>query len=51
MPVTQANLVSRADGTIGADQISLIEWGKRPITSKQCLALARVLTRTDTDEA
>jgi transcriptional regulator with XRE-family HTH domain len=49
--LTQADLVARADGTIGADQISLIERGKRPMTSKQCTALARALTLTDDDEA
>jgi transcriptional regulator with XRE-family HTH domain len=51
MNLTQADLVARADGTIGADQISLIERGKRPMTSKQCTALARALTLTDDDEA
>ena len=30
MNLTQADLVARADGAIGADQISLIERGKRP---------------------
>ena len=49
--LTQADLVARAGGTIGADQISLIERGKRPMTSKQCTALARALTLTDADEA
>ena len=34
--LTQADLVARADGAIGTDQISLIERGKRPMTSKQC---------------
>jgi transcriptional regulator with XRE-family HTH domain len=48
---TQADLVARAWGTIGADQISLIERGKRPMTSKQCMALARALALTDDDEA
>jgi len=49
--LTQADLVARADGTIGADQISLIERGKRPMTSKQCTAIARALQLTDADEA
>jgi transcriptional regulator with XRE-family HTH domain len=49
--LTQADLVARADGTIGADQISLIERGKRPMTSKQCTAIARALTLSDDDEA
>src|SRR5262249_11194127 len=48
---TQADLVARADGAIGADQISLIERGKRPMTSKQCTVLARALRLTDADEA
>jgi transcriptional regulator with XRE-family HTH domain len=51
MNMTQADLVARADGAIGADQISLIERGKRPMTSKQCTAIARALTLTDDDEA
>ena len=51
MNVTQADIVARSDGTIGADQISLIERGKRPMTSKQCTAIARALTLTDDDEA
>ena len=51
MNLTQADLVARADGAIGADQISLIERGKRPMTSKQCTAIARALTLTDDDEA
>jgi transcriptional regulator with XRE-family HTH domain len=51
MNLTQADLVTRADGTIGADQISLIERGKRPMTSKQCTAIARALHLTDDDEA
>jgi len=49
--LTQADLVARADGTIGADQISLIERGKRPMSSKQCTAIARALHLTDDDEA
>jgi transcriptional regulator with XRE-family HTH domain len=49
--LTQADLVARADGAIGADQISLIERGKRPMTSKQCTVLARALDLTDADEA
>jgi transcriptional regulator with XRE-family HTH domain len=51
MNVTQADLVTRADGAIGADQISLIERGKRPMTSKQCTVVARALQLTDDDEA
>jgi transcriptional regulator with XRE-family HTH domain len=51
MNLTQADMVARADGAIGADQISLIERGKRPMTSKQCTAIARALTLTDDDEA
>jgi transcriptional regulator with XRE-family HTH domain len=49
--LTQADLVARADGAIGADQISLIERGKRPMTSKQCTVIARALRLTDADEA
>ena len=49
--LTQADLVARSDGTIGADQISLIERGKRPMTSKQCTAIAQALSLTDDDEA
>ena len=49
--LTQAELVARADGAIGTDQISLIERGKRPMTSKQCTVLARALALTDADEA
>jgi transcriptional regulator with XRE-family HTH domain len=49
--LTQADIVARSDGAIGADQISLIERGKRPMTSKQCTAIARALNLTDTDEA
>jgi len=49
--LTQADLVARADGAIGADQISLIERGKRPMTSKQCTVLGRALHLTDADEA
>ena len=41
--LTQADLVARADGAIGADQISLIERGKRPMTSKQCTVIAQAL--------
>ena len=48
---TQADLVARADGAIGTDQISLIERGKRPMTSKQCTVIARALDLTDADEA
>jgi transcriptional regulator with XRE-family HTH domain len=51
MNLTQADLVARADGAIGADQISLIERGKRPMTSKQCTVLARALCLPDADEA
>jgi len=51
MNVTQADMVARADGAIGADQISLIERGKRPMTSKQCTVIARTLHLTDDDEA
>ena len=51
MNVTQADLVARAAGAIGADQISLIARGKRPMTSKQCTVIARALHLTDTDEA
>ena len=51
MNLTQADIVTRSDGTIGADQISLIERGKRPMTSKQCTAIARALDLSDTDEA
>ena len=51
MNLTQADLVARADGAIGADQISLIERGKRPMTSKQCTVIARALRLTDADEA
>ena len=49
--LTQADIVARSDGTIGADQISLIERGKRPMTSKQCTAIARALNLTDAHEA
>jgi transcriptional regulator with XRE-family HTH domain len=49
--LTQADLVTRSDGAIGADQISLIERGKRPMTSKQCTAIARALDLSDADEA
>jgi len=49
--VTQADLVARADGAIGADQISLIARGKRPMTSKQCTVIARAFHLTDADEA
>jgi transcriptional regulator with XRE-family HTH domain len=49
--LTQADLVARADGAIGADQISLIERAKRPMTSKQCTVIARALALTDADEA
>jgi transcriptional regulator with XRE-family HTH domain len=48
---TQADIVARSEGTIGADQISLIERGKRPMTSKQCTAIARALNLTDAQEA
>ncbi len=51
MNLTQADLVARADRAIGADQISLIERGKRPMTSKQCTVIARALHLTDADEA
>ena len=43
MNLTQADIVARAEGAIGADQISLIERGKRPMTSKQCTVIARAL--------
>src|SRR5438477_7081576 len=49
--LTQAELVARADGAIGTDQISLIERGKRPMTSKQCTVIARALALPDADEA
>jgi transcriptional regulator with XRE-family HTH domain len=49
--LTQADLVARADGAIGTDQVSLIERGKRPMTSKQCTVIARALDLTDADEA
>jgi len=49
--LTQTDLVARAAGAIGADQISLIERGKRPMTSKQCTVIARALALTDADEA
>jgi transcriptional regulator with XRE-family HTH domain len=49
--LTQADLVARAAGTIGVDQISLIERRKRPMTSKQCTAVARGLNLTDAQEA
>lgn len=51
MNLTQAELVACAEGAIGADQISLIERGKRPMTSKQCTILAQALRLTDDDEA
>jgi transcriptional regulator with XRE-family HTH domain len=51
MNLTQTDIVTRSDGTIGADQISLIERGKRPMTSKQCTAIARALDLSDADEA
>jgi transcriptional regulator with XRE-family HTH domain len=44
--LTQADIVARSEGTIGADQISLIERGKRPMTSKQCTPIARALHLT-----
>ena len=49
--LTQADIVARSEGTIGADQISLIERGKRPMTSKQCTAIAKALNLTDAQEA
>jgi transcriptional regulator with XRE-family HTH domain len=49
--LTQADIVARSEGTIGADQISLIERGKRPMTSKQCTPIARALNLTDAQEA
>jgi transcriptional regulator with XRE-family HTH domain len=49
--MTQADIVARSEGAIGADQISLIERGKRPMTSKQCTAIARALSLTDAQEA
>jgi transcriptional regulator with XRE-family HTH domain len=48
---TQADIVARSEGAIGADQISLIERGKRPMTSRQCTAIARALNLTDAQEA
>src|SRR5262245_7926648 len=51
LTLTQAELVARSEGAIGADQISLIERGKRPMTSKQCTIIARALQLTDEDEA
>ena len=48
--LTQADIVARAEGTIGVDQISLTEHGKRPMTSKQCMAIARALHLTDAQE-
>src|SRR5262245_50137967 len=51
MNLTQADLVTRADGAIGADQISLIERRKRAMTSKQCTVIAQALHLTDADEA
>jgi hypothetical protein len=49
--LTQADVMARADGAIGTDQISLIERGKRPMTSKQCTIIAQALALTDSDEA
>jgi transcriptional regulator with XRE-family HTH domain len=49
--LTQADLVARAEGAIGVDPISLIERGKRPMTSKLCTAIARTLHLTDAQEA
>ena len=49
--LTQADLVARAEGAIGADQISLIERRKRSMTSKQCTVIAQALHLTDADEA
>jgi transcriptional regulator with XRE-family HTH domain len=49
--LTQSDIVARAEGSIGVDQISLIERGKRPMTSKQCTAIARALNLTDAQEA
>jgi transcriptional regulator with XRE-family HTH domain len=49
--LTQADIVARSEGAIGADQISLIERGKRPMTSKQCTAIAQALNLTDAQEA
>jgi transcriptional regulator with XRE-family HTH domain len=49
--LTQADIVARSDGAIGVDQISLIERGKRPMTSRQCTAIARALNLTDAQEA
>jgi transcriptional regulator with XRE-family HTH domain len=49
--LTQADIAACAEGTIGVDQISLIERGKRPMTSKQCSAIARALCLTDAQEA
>ena len=48
---TQAEIVELSEGTIGADQISLIERGKRPMTSKQCTAIAKALDLTNEEEA
>jgi len=49
--LTQADLVARADGAIGTDQISLIERVKRSMTSTQCTIIAWALALTDADEA
>ena len=49
--LTQADLVARSEGTLGVDQISLIERGKRPMTSKQCMAIAKALNLTNAQEA
>jgi transcriptional regulator with XRE-family HTH domain len=49
--LTQADIVACSEGAIGVDQISLIERGKRPMTSKQCTTIARALNLTDAQEA
>ncbi|HSX83250.1 MAG TPA: helix-turn-helix transcriptional regulator [Candidatus Saccharimonadia bacterium] len=48
---TQAEIVELSEGTIGVDQISLIERGKRSMTSKQCTAIAKALNLTNEEEA
>jgi transcriptional regulator with XRE-family HTH domain len=49
--LTQADLVERSVGTIGVDQISLLERGKRPMLSRPCTAIAKALGLTDEDAA
>jgi hypothetical protein len=48
---TQADIVACSEGTIGVDQVLLIERGKRPMLSKQCTAMAKALGLTDEEEA